>query len=264
MYRTVHAYLYALKVEIKLRGGKDIIDKADSWFVHSTMKHYLKTMGNKTLVYRRPLTIDLLQKLIKKLDLEDYDTRVMATMLVVGVYCLLRIGELCYVRDEDKTKFIKNKDFIFTPTHAVFTLVGTKTDFNKVGVQKYIADLKNSPFNPFSYVYALRSSKQSARRPEEAFFALKNGKPVTKEILVKFLRTNMNKHFPNIGDGDWSGISLRKGGATSAIRSGVADVVVQKLGNWLGESFKGYVDHTLEDVSIAQAKMAAWAARRQC
>ena len=161
------------------------------------MKHYLKTLGNKTLKYRRPLTIDLLQKLVDKLDLRCYDTRVMATMLIVGVYCLLRIGELCYVKDEDKVKFIKNKDMIFTPTHAIFTLVGTKTDFNKIGVQKFIVDLKDSKFNPFNFVYALRSSKQSSWRPDEAFFALKNGKPVTRDMLVEFLRTNMKKYFPD-------------------------------------------------------------------
>jgi len=66
----------------------------------------------------------------------------------------------------------------------------------------------------------------------------------------------MKKAFPHIPSSDWNGISLRKGGATSAIRAGVADVTVQKMGQWRSDVYRSYVNHTNVDVTNAQQKMA--------
>jgi len=69
--------------------------------------------GDKTIKFRRPLTTDILFKLTNKVDLKDYNNRVLLTMAAVGVYTLMRIGELCYVKVGKKGKWIKNKDIVF-------------------------------------------------------------------------------------------------------------------------------------------------------
>ena len=91
-YNTVRSYLYSLAAELKFRGGRDIVSEDHSWFIHSTLKHFKSRLGTGPIVYRRPLTVDLLFQLLKTLDLSKFDVYVYATMLSVGVFCLLRIG----------------------------------------------------------------------------------------------------------------------------------------------------------------------------
>ena len=57
-------------------------------------------------------------------------------MVIVGVYGLLRIGELCYIKDGDVIKFIRNKDVNIESKAITITLHQTKTDSKKVGVRK--------------------------------------------------------------------------------------------------------------------------------
>jgi len=108
-YLTVRTYLYALAAEIKYRGGRDILKKDFNWFIHSTMRHYQRSLGSAPIVYRRPLTVDILNVLLQSLNLSVYENRLYATMLSVGVYCLMRIGEICYSTSGSVDKFIRTK-----------------------------------------------------------------------------------------------------------------------------------------------------------
>jgi integrase len=256
VYNTVRSYLYALAAEIKFRGGRDIVDKFHSWFIHTTMKHFRLQLGTQPLVYRRPLTVALLNQLLATLDLRYFNVRVYATMLAVGVYCLMRIGEVCSVTQNKVCKFIKNKDLVFGYGYIQLTLWKTKTDKDRRGVLKYISNLISAPFNPYVMMIQLKAIKVNSLKPNDAFFALASGKPVTKHMLVKFLQANMRLLFPKIDPREWTGISLRKGGATSALRVGVAGEVIQKMGNWTSNIYRGYIDHSLVDVAGAQNLMA--------
>ena len=62
--------------------------------------------------------------------------------------------------------------------------------------------------------------------------------------------------FKDIDPREFSGISLRKGGATSALRAGVSGEIIQKMGNWKSGVYKGYIDHNIIDISRAQRNMA--------
>ena len=79
--------------------------------IHATMKHFRLSLGNAPIRYRRPLTVEL--KLLESIDWSDFNNRVFATMLSVGVYCLMRIGEVCSTKVRKVTKFIRNKDIKF-------------------------------------------------------------------------------------------------------------------------------------------------------
>ena len=190
-YNTVRSYLYSLAAELKFRGGRDIVGKDHSWFIHSTLKHFKSKLGTQPIVYRRPLTVDLLFSLLGTLDLSDFDTLVYATMLAVGVFCLLRIGELCWVRSGDRLKFIMNRDLTFNKGSIELTLWQTKTDRDRRGVKKWINDLKGVPFNPYEMVHRLKAMKLKSLRPVEPFFALSSGKAVSKAMLILFLQTHI-------------------------------------------------------------------------
>lgn len=254
-YRTVQSYLYSLSAEIKFRGGLDILRQGFNWHINSTMKHYLRDKGTQPIKLRRPLTVDLLNRLLASLDMSDYNTRVFATMLAVGVYCLLRIGEICYTSLNGLTKYICNSDFVFKYQYIEFTLWNTKTDLEKKGVKKWIV-ATGTKFCPYDLMQRLKVIKITRVEPKEPFFTLKNGKPVSKYLLIKFLRDKMALVFKNVDPREWSGISLRKGGATSALRAGISGEVIQKMGNWRSNCYKSYIHHDVVDISRAQRQMA--------
>jgi integrase len=255
-YNTIKTYLYSLASEIRIRGGKNIVIPYESWFVHTTLAYMKKSLGTGPITFRRPLTIDLLALLFKILDLKDYDTYVYACMLTMGVYCMLRVGELCYSKDEGVEKYIRNGDITFYSDYISYTLHNTKTDKDKRGVKKYIADIKSAVINPFDFMRMIKNIKTNSSISSEPFFTLKNGKPVSRPMLVKFLQDKMKIIFPAVPANEWTGISLRKGGATSAIRAGVAGEVIGHMGHWKSDVYKIYIVHEGKDIRDAQVKMA--------
>lgn len=106
-YGTVKSYMFSLASELKIRGGKNILEPFDSWFIRATLKHYRIKIGNKPIRYRRPLTTEVLVSLVKSLDFSIFDNRVYGTMAVIGFYGLLRIGELCFMRVNGVEKSIR-------------------------------------------------------------------------------------------------------------------------------------------------------------
>lgn len=257
VYNSVRSYLYSLAAEIRYRGGKNIMSKECNWFIHATMKHFRLSLGSAPIMYRRPLTIDMLNKLLTSIDLSDFDNRVFATMLSVGVYCLMRIGEICSSKSGKVVKFIRNQDIKWTLKGIGIALWSTKTDLEKKGVKKWIVKLPNVAFSPFEMMRRLKLVKLNCVKLDEPFFALSSGRAVSKFMLVKFLKTHLARVYPGINPKEWSGISLRKGGATSALRAGVAEDIIQKLGNWKSDAYKNYIDCSEVDVETAQSKMAA-------
>lgn len=197
-----------------------------------------------------------LETLLCHIKLVTFDDWVYATMLVVGVYCLMRIGEVCSTVSGKACKFIRNRDAKINKDHVLITLWSTKTDTGNLGTRKWITNVMNVNFNPFNMICRLKMMKINSTRPDDAFFALSSGNTVSRYMLVKFLQSNMAKVFPGCNVREWTGISLRKGGATSALRAGIPGVVIQRMGNWKTDIYKSYVEHDFPDVTNAQAKMA--------
>jgi integrase len=230
-YNSVRTYIFSLSVELKLRGGKNFMKDSDNWFIHSTLKHYKRTMGTQPINYRRPITIDMLPLLVQQVDLKDTTSRTLVTMIIIGVFGCFRIGELCF----KKTNFIKNSDVSFNSTGVTITLHGTKTDSDKKGVKKFLADIKNCSINPCNFLRSICLTRKHATKPEEPLFVNSNGKPINRQMVINFIRKKMKKIYPNIPSKEWNGISLRKGGATSAMRAGISSDTIQQLGNWRSE-----------------------------
>lgn len=252
VYNSVRTYLFSLVTEIKLRGGKDILDKDKSWYIDSTLKYYKRTNGTLPQIYRRPITVDMLPKIIEITNLEDFSLRSMATMIVVGVFGCFRIGEICF----KKKYYIRNKDVKLTKNGTFIHLRNTKTDTEKKGVNKFLANILSSSINPSNLLYSLRFGRLIGNKPDDPFFINKHGKPITRHMLVNFIKTTMKRIYPHIPESDWNGISLRKGGATSAMRVGINQNTIQQLGNWKSNIYKSYIDSSTTEIARAQLQMA--------
>lgn len=190
-------------------------------------------------------------------DISIYDNLVLCTMLALGVYGLLRVGEVCYQKFKWGSKFIANKDIKIFRDYARIVLHRTKTDIERKGVEKFITSVGNIKSNPFVLLRALKICKLSSLESSQPFFALKSGKPVTRAMLVAFLQNTLGALYPHIPKREWSGISLRKGGATSALKGGVAGETIEYLGHWKSTVYKKYISHDIYDIKAAQRRMAA-------
>ena len=62
-------------------------------------------------------------------------------MCYTGVYTLMRVGELCYLKQGGREKFIANKDVKIFQDRIEITIWKSKTDKNNKGVKKIIANL---------------------------------------------------------------------------------------------------------------------------
>ena len=255
-YHTIRSYVYTLAAEIRMRGGANIIIPHESWFLHSTLNYLARELGTNSQINRRPLTVHDLISIFNISDLNDHDTFVFCTMLAVGVFCLLRIGELCFTRMRGQPKFIANKDVTFKGNRIEFTLYNTKTDNKRKGIIKTLTNVKNAPINPFNLVWAIQASKAGRTKGTDPFFTTYSKHPITAPMLIKFLRSKMNIIRPDIQSNEWSGISLRKGGATSAMRANISDSIIEKLGHWKSSAFKTYIAHEPSDIMFAQVQMA--------
>lgn len=256
-YYSIRTYLYSLASEIKLRGGPSIIIPYGSWFIRATLRSVLKEKGAGPIQIRRPFTVTNLEELVREVDINIYDNLVRCAMLALGVYGMLRVGELCYQKTKRSSKFISNKDVSLFEDYIRIVLHKTKTDIERRGVEKFISNVGSIRSNPFVLVRNLKMCKLSSTGSGQPFFALKDGRPVTKYMLVTFLQQNLGHIYPHIPLREWSGISLRKGGATSALRGGVAGETIEHLGHWRSTVYKRYIAHEVSDIKAAQRRMAA-------
>ena len=256
-YNSIRTYLYSLAAEIKLRGGASIIIPYGSWFIRATLRYVMKTKGAGPIQIRRPLTVIILERLVRSVDLGSYDNLVLCAMLAVGVYGMLRIGEVCYQGKSRGIKFIANKDLSLHDDYVRVILHKTKTDIARRGVEKIIGNVGNVKSNPFVLVRNLKMCKLSSVESSQPFFALKDGKAVTRQMLVRFLQKTLSPIYPHIPKREWSGVSLRKGGATSALKGGVAGETIEYLGHWRSNVYKTYISHDTSDIKAAQQRMAA-------
>lgn len=251
---TIRTYLYSLSSEVKKRGGPPFITPKGSWFIHSTLKAIARVTPLRGPVFRRPITVPVLNRFLKALNFSTGDDLLFGVMATVGVFGMFRINELCAVGKIKAQKFIRNKDVSFGKGHAIIQIFNTKT---KGAVTKVLADVKGHQCNPCGLLWSFVMAKTSFKGDEEALFVTQKGKAVTRSMFVSFLRKKLAKVFPSINPQEWNGVSLRKGGATSAMKAGVHGDIIGKLGHWESDTYKRYIHCSIQDITQAQASYAA-------
>lgn len=248
---TIRVYLYSLSAEVKRRGGPGFLVPRGSWFIHSTMKAIKKDGPHAAGVFRRPITVPILSKLVQSVDLGFGDNLLFCAMASLGIFGCCRIGEVCGSVKRGVKIFIRLRDVVFHPNYVEVTLHNTKT---APIVKKYIANIDGA-LNPWQLLHSYRCTRIGARR-EDAFFVHGDGKMVKRPEFIAFLRDNLGKIFPGIPREQWNGASLRKGGASSAVQAGVQSDIVETMGNWKTKEYKKYVHCSIYDVIAAQKASA--------
>lgn len=249
---TIRTYLYTLSSEVKQRGGPAFLIPRGSWFIHATLKAITRVSPIKAPLFRRPITIPVLHQFLQALDFSTGDDLLYGVMTTVGVFGFLRINELCAVGKIGSQKFIRVKDVSFRNGHAVVSIYNTKT---KDIVEKVLANLTGYRCNPCGLLWSFINARGPCK-PDGPLFINQKGKPVTRVMFLDFLRKVLVKVYPSVNPKEWNGASLRKGGATSAVKAGVHSEVIERLGHWDSDAYKRYIHCSVHDITKAQAECA--------
>ena len=125
-------------------------------------------------------------------------------------------------------------DQLDLPTCLQVRIKASKTDPFRSGCYIHIG---RGAF-PLCAISAMSSFLHKRGNSPGPLFLLQNGQQLTREVLNSWLGTI----FANAGiRGNFSSHSFRIGAATVAARNGVPDHMIQTLGRWSSNAYRGYI-----------------------
>jgi integrase len=224
---TIANYVTAIRTfcqtnEIPCDGIKDNYTISQSI---KALKH-LKPSTN-----RRPkeaITVRHLENIFKQLDLNIRDHAGFWSMLTLGFYGLLRLGEI--TQHSDPRRHLTQKHIEYHPRGVILTLPASKTDQYFKGTKLFI----KATYDITCPVAALKWMLKSHFGDSVPLFQTSKGIP-TRGWFISFL-----KKVPPPSD-HLSGHSLRRGGATFAASCGMTHDQIKQLGRWTSETFRIYL-----------------------
>lgn len=194
---------------------------------------------------RRPVTVHSLGVFFGYVDFSLHDSVVLWSMCTVGVYALLRIGELAPSRDEYK---VRKTGWRSAATLAAIKLPKHKSDqLNSVKIILTAIDNWSCPISNTNYM--LKASSDAAKK-SPFLWALEDGSPATSGHLIAFVRRLCIRC--GLNPDDYNGISFRKGGALSLSLAGVDEQVIRAMGRWKGAVMDRYIENVVVVVRRAQ------------
>lgn len=242
-FSTVKNYLYGLR--------SAHIDIGVVWSVQHSKRVERMYRGIKrvqgvasTVRPRLPITFTVLRSFDRFLDLTRPDHRLLRAMLWVGTSGLFRIGEFAInsARSPDRNRLLtiaSLKQLQIDPPVIAIHLRASKTDIYRKEVDVRIAN--RTAIRALSSYLSQRTTPLTNTSP---LFAFDDGTPVTRKSLLatttKLLTASgidMSKH---------SGVSFRRGGATSLSIAGVEDRIIKIFGRWESWAYERYIETPLQ------------------
>jgi hypothetical protein len=241
---SLNSYLHGVRdFNLDLGYGNVLTTK---FRLQKVMKMIRKEDGEEAGV-RLGVTVPLLLELRLTLDLELHDDRLLWATWCLGVFCLMRIGEIVGGR--------RGRDLRFGSAGGRLWLSASKTDYLGKGVALHF--YKNgTDACPWTAADMYVRSSATPLDPDGPLFVKEDGSLVTREWLISQLRAA----FDTLGyDGSlWNGISFRRGGAQSLALAGVSDRIIQAMGRWRSWCFKLYIGTQHEELEHASRQMAIY------
>ncbi|TDL27789.1 hypothetical protein BD410DRAFT_811979 [Rickenella mellea] len=150
-------------------------------------------------------------------DSVDHDDLLFLAQFLTGFTALLRLGELCFPDNtalQDYRKCMPRDRVEVYPDHFVLFLPGHKADRFFEG-NKVVVPNSSSPSNAFSRFAAYLRSRDRLFPLCPDLWLRSDGTVPTRSWFT----TRLHQHFPT----EYSGHSLRAGGATALVLAGVPD-----------------------------------------
>lgn len=166
---------------------------------------------------------------------KKFDDMLFVALLLVGFYGLLRLGELVYPDDtslDQPKKMIRRSTIQLQASSLRFQLPYHKADRFYEGNTILILP-NNGPADPITAVarYILLRDRYFPNATD-MWLRGDGARPRRRWFITQLKSFQL---------GDVAGHSLRSGGATMLAESGVRLDIIQALGRWSSEAFRGYI-----------------------
>ena len=201
---------------------------------------------------RLPVSSNILRIIYSAIDLKSFDDVMFWAACLLAYFGFLRSAE-----------FTVPSLSAFNPSvHLSVSDVSVDVPLNPSCLQVFIKASKTDPFRkgcniliglgspPLCAVQAVVSYLARRGQRPGPLFLLENGLPLTRSLVTDRLRAIVLSAGLS---GDFSSHSFRIGAATSAVKAGVPDHLIQVLGRWKSDAYKQYI-RTPPDVIIRAAK----------
>jgi hypothetical protein len=166
----------------------------------------------------------------------SYDDCLFLTLLFVGFFALLRLGEMVTpdsVQLRNSRKYSLRSSVEWLPEGFSFWLQCHKTDVLFEGNKVIVPD-RTDDLNPRPIIQSYMSQRDQRFLLHPFLWVKSNGQVPSRRWFIKRLR----RLFP---DPSFAGQSLRSGGATSMAEDGVPPHLIQAAGRWSSDAFHMYI-----------------------
>lgn len=235
---TVKVYLHGIRAHF-LDNTMGRFNPCESYRVQMCLRgaaRILKDIPNPKLAF----LIEFLLAIRVRMS-ESYIDRRDWAAFTTGFFALLRKAELLALRWRDVKKIDKGA--------KIFVSI-SKTDPNSKGMFVHVAS-RSDVLCPVAALISLASIAEASIDEDAFIFTATNRKSPTNQPLshAAFVK-RIKKWVAEIGldPRDFSGHSLRRGGATALIRAGVTPELVQLQGRWRSDAYKLYVQRSSEQL----------------
>ena len=200
----------------------------------------------------KPLTWDILRRVIGDLEPENPDDTAFGALLLVGVAGFFRCGELTVdkLTGYDTEKLIRKGHialFSLEPHHSTYMRVWLpkcKIDPKGGGTPVLISRNPEAEFCPVAWL--LKHIRTIQADTDPVWVWPLSGQLITRDAFIRKLRY----HLERVGEdpSEFAGHSMRRGAAFSARRAGLPDSMIKILGRWNSDCFRQYLTWLPHDI----------------
>lgn len=213
----------------------------------------IQVRNGTAVLVRLSITTPLLKVLLLAIGTGSHNCRCLRAAVSLGVFLLLRIGELTRAGPFG----LKRRDWRAKGGLASLCLRKSKADQAGKGVTLALFE-SGGPVCALSEVKRYLALSRVHKSEDQPLFLLEDGRQLSSHFLMRacevfFCKLGYNK-------GDFSGISLRKGGALSMAMAHVPDRVIRGVGRWKGWCYDRYICLTAGAIRRAQRAIGRLAA----
>lgn len=233
--RSVEVYLSGISFMFKSK-FPHLLCQTNHPTVRQTLKG-CKKQFSKPVVRKEPLNLQLLELAVSSLG-RSFDEILFLAILSLGFASLHRLGELVSPDNHllfDSRKVILRSSFIFSNCgkFASYCLPYHKGDSNFLGSPCAIQFFRNSSACPIRRLKSYLRLRDFSFNDKPALFIRANSSLPSRSWFLKI--------FHSIFPMNFSGHSLRSGGATALAQNGASMEYIQSAGRWSSEAFRCYV-----------------------
>jgi hypothetical protein len=224
---SICRYLSAVRYFLSERGRNQA---ANSVVVARMVRGVCKRHGLPDVDDRENMTVQLLLKIMKVIDLDEHDDRCCMAACIIAFLSCLRCGEFTVSSGQDE--FLKRGDWKQEGDRGQIYLKKCKTDvFGRGHWLKYRRMVSNLDPCFWMSLYVEKHQVWSGSS-NEPLFMTSDAKPLTRKFLISWVR----KYAAVVGHPraeKINGISFRRGGAEALRNCGYKMEEFGVLGRWL-------------------------------